>query len=457
MKQSPVPQPEGNYNSIKGLRRAIKDDIYQTDTSGNLSINSKNRRSPLSINIRPSKGETITDIMDDTRDQKLLMESFQADPQRIKIEALISDIDSTIRLIEIECGKKSSVVALGNNISKLKIAIDSILSQNKYKDMLIGELAAIKPASTSKTSEIQALHDDLAILSQKHDHLKYQHEISLALINERGDGRLHKIDNGLLKIQNQQEIILGLEIQVKNLERKNKQLGSMLVQAEQEKLELGNVVFHTIEADEKEGIKDRFRNFSFGIQPNIEGVNKEKVRELKFMADDLKRRMDSVSSREKIKSGGKKHENSPNKLDRAGLKKTLIELIQSLDQKIQRISFSIEYKSQMLADLSKIEHIITFSTRLDDTGNNNNNTDLLLSKVKDLYSLIQNQNILLKLTEDQNVKLIDLLTKAQNRYLSKTITDEGSRRAVYNITEELAERRDIYFDMVEKLKIIMTQ
>lgn len=439
--------------SVKSMRRVATEEFLRTGTSGNLSANSIGKRSPLTVNIRGNKDSfNNTAPLPNNEDRILLIDSFQADPQRQRIETIIKEFEITIRLVDTESDKRTLITTLNDNLNKFKSTIDALISQNKYKDILIEELKTLKISAANHPQVISDMQSDLNQLHQRHESLNHQHESSFAQTRGKESERFAKIEEGLVKIENQHKIITILEKNNRELDERNKNLAFMLMEGEKYKLELGKAMLSAIEKNDVSELKAKFRNFVFDIQPDIEKLNKEKAEELQTVAEDLKRRFSHKVVQERSRSEDKRINDSQYKKDSASPEVISLNLIESLTNRVYNLHIQEENKYHINSELERLKAVVKSSMKFGNKDQENREHQKLLDKIREYTSLIQNQNLLLKISEDQNAKLIDLVKNAQNKYLSRDLTDEKTRKIIRETLEELGQRRDIYLDMFKKCK-----
>lgn len=444
-----------SIKSIKGLRRAATEELLQTVTTGNLSVHSASKRSPLSVNIRANRDQTNTSfqVLGDTKDHILLIDSFQADPHRMRAESLIKDFEITIRMVETENNKNVIIQNLNEQLNKLKGVIDSLSSQNKYKDMLIEELRSIASHTANNPKIIQSLQNDYSQLQQKYDIMKHQYE-SLVSANQNKETNKDAIIKETLKqLEEQYKVIEEMDKQIKELSQTKDSLGNKLIQAEKEKLEMGNTILNTIESDETNELKERFRNFSFGIQPVIDTLNKEKAQELRHMADELKRRSQKADFMETAKSQDSRTEESTSRKNTIKTRIFALDIVESLYSKVDKVDITEDQRNKLNFDLDRLKRTLKSSISEEQLSDDNRNQKLV-DRVNEYHGLISNQNLLLKLNEEQNSKLVDLLSRANNKYLSRELTEEKTRKAIQDIVEDSEKRRVLYIEMFNKCKTI---
>ena len=461
MSYEPTPQSQTqnqqNNTSVKSLRRATTEETLRPVGTGDLSAKSNSKKSPLSVNIREQK-DAANDTMPlmDTKEQQLLIESFQVDPQRLKIDSILKDIGSVMKQLEADNTKTAVSYKLNDNVMKLKGVVDSLLSQNKYKDILIEELKSIKTPAPQNNQAIQTLQHDYDELQQKYENLRYHYETKLAFSQDNSRESNTKNKEAFERLESQKQTIYRLETDLRELTAKNQQLGDILIEAEKEKIALGNAILALTGKEDPREIVARLRNFSFGIQPNIDSINKEKVQEIQGMAEDLRRRSNLEPTAAKLPANDNWLNESDDKRNSMENKVLSLNLIEEMFAVIENTTIAQDTKQQLENNLLHVKYTIRSSIEQgnNDAAGNDNSNQRLQSMLKDYQNLLHNQNLLIKLNEDQNAKLIDLLTRAKNKYLSKELTEEMTKRAVLEIIEELDNRRVLYIDMFNKCKNI---
>ena len=80
----------------------------------------------------------------------------------------------------------------------------------------------------------------------------------------------------------------------------------------------------------------------------------------------------------------------------------------------------------------------------------------LLVQNKELQNLVDGQNFILKAIETQNKQLTDLLKRANNRYLSKELTNEETGGKIDELMVSLKQAKERYLNMFESCKAVLS-